>query len=154
MSICKVTDVRELYEVVEAFGKYFYEEKLLPGKFDASHFISSWENYFKVGIGTMWVLRGNFGSSPGIHGGLGALLYPDHYSGDVIASEAFWFVAKEHRGGTEGVRLIITLENWAREVGATRVMMAHIAGVTSEKLETFYGKRGYKKSEVLYVKEL
>jgi GNAT superfamily N-acetyltransferase len=71
-------------------------------------------------------------------------------SSKVLATELAWYVNKKHRGS--GLVLLEVFEQWAEHMGASAVVMADLQDVAS--LARLYEKRGYKKREVSYVKEI
>jgi GNAT superfamily N-acetyltransferase len=147
--IRRIYNIQEVKPVAETLGRAFYAEGKVTDPFDVNYFMQAWENYFKIGIGAMWV----FESGGKIQGALGALLFPDHYSGSPIASEAFWFIDSGARG-LGGIRLLQTFEDWAVEVKAKKILMAHLQDSMPQKLEKFYLHRGFRHIESIYMKQL
>lgn len=83
-------------------------------------------------------------------GAIGGLVGPHFVSGGLAASELFWWVEPEHRGS--GVRLLFAYEAEAKRRGATVSSM--IAPDGSEDVESIYRRRGYRRAEAYYMKEL
>lgn len=128
---------------------YFKEAKVLPGTFKVDCFLSSWSSILAAGYGAMW--RYQFGAD---HAGLmGALLSPDLNDGEVTATEMFLYVLPEYRDRGFGIRLINNFLEWAKECGATRVMMAHVLGDRNGFLDHFT-QRGFKEAGIILVKDL
>lgn len=76
--------------------------------------------------------------------GLGS--FPDPFSGDLVASELFWY--SESPGA--GVRLLKRAEAWARCIGAVRLqMVAPTDGVAS-----MYERLGYELTERAYMRSV
>ena len=79
-------------------------------------------------------------------GMIGLAVLPHFMSGELVASELFWWVEPEARRGTGGVRLLRRAESWARSTQAVRMQMiaptAHVA--------KFYQALGYVPMEVAY----
>lgn len=71
----------------------------------------------------------------------------------ITATEMWWFVDPEARNAGIGTALMDALESWARDVGAWRLSMMLIEGI-SPGVEQMYEKRGYVPREKTFVKEL
>ena len=80
------------------------------------------------------------------------MLYPDLYSGDLIATEFFWFVRAEVRG--QGLKLYYAFEAWARARHCAQIRMVHLLDLMPERLAKVYRRLGYEPAETHYVKEL
>lgn len=81
-------------------------------------------------------------------GMIGGSVVPIWYSNQTQAAEFAWC------GSGGGISLLRQFETWAKEKGATRVVMAHLLVEGAERVEAIYDKLGYKKAEVAYYKEL
>lgn len=77
-------------------------------------------------------------------GMIGMLAMPHFVSGQMVASELFWWVEPESRG--HGVRLLRAAERWAASVGATHIHMI-APGVDVARL---YERLGYTQIERVY----
>jgi len=66
--------------------------------------------------------------------------------------EDFWYVKKEHRGSTVGIKLFDKLMDWFEAKGADSVHMTHYHW--NPKVEKFYRKKGFRPFEVSYAKVL
>lgn len=146
----KEIKIDELKKVAE-FGELFFKEGSLPGKFNPSIFIKMWETFITNRSG---VILGLFSKNGQLFGILGGLIYPDINSGDLTATEAFWFVKKDKRNGLGGIRLLKHFEKWAIARGAKRIIMVHLININPEKMEKYYKTIGYKPIETHYVKEV
>jgi GNAT superfamily N-acetyltransferase len=73
-----------------------------------------------------------------------------HYGHSLAVTESF-FVAKAHRKGGVGVKLLKAAEERAREVGATCLMVSAPAGGT---LERVMPRMGYRHSNTVFVRSL
>jgi GNAT superfamily N-acetyltransferase len=83
---------------------------------------------------------------------LGALIFPDVNSSDLVATEMFWYSDKNARGC--GLALFSAFERWAKENGAKHAIMVHLSNSMPEKLRRFYGKKGYCEVDTHYMKEI
>lgn len=126
----------------------FYEEGKLPGKMSDESFVRSWGSFLRSDTGTI-IAEKEDGKITGL---LGAILFPDLNNGDLVATEAFWYVDPQHRGG--GIKLFNRFEEWGKARGAKRLIMVHLLSSMPEALNRFYKRRGYRPVEVNYVKEI
>ncbi len=84
----------------------------------------------------------------GLIGMIGMLLYPHHFSGELIAGELVWWVDPMHRG--RGVRLVRQAEQWAFGHGARRIQMIAPSREVGRVLE----RLGYPPIETAHQKTL
>lgn len=78
----------------------------------------------------------------------------DGLLGKPMASELMWYVAPEHRQSKIAGTLISMFEKWAKENEIKYVTMSHYDNPLGDTLAKAYAKRGFKKMEVTYLKEL
>lgn len=81
-------------------------------------------------------------------GMIGAHLFRHPISGEIMASELFWWVEPEHRGA--GLPLLRALEAWARSRGAAKLQMI----APDDRTGRVYGALGYAKLETTFQKAL
>lgn len=130
-------------------GKLFYREGALPGKFVPEQFLATWRKFFELGFAAIFALRIN----EELVGALGAAVLPDPNDGVLVGSEMFWWVAPKARG--HGLSLLNAFEEWAVfEMGARRLGMVHLLSLAPERMGKLYERRGYKATELHYVKEV
>jgi GNAT superfamily N-acetyltransferase len=129
-------------------GPQFFAEGGLPGRFVPDVFSAKWGSLIEQGIG---FILGLFRDGR-IAGAFGGVVVEDLNSGDLVASECFWFVTPESRG--RGFELLLAYEAEARKRGAVRCSMIHLLSLQPEKLGELYERRGYKAVETSYFKEL
>lgn len=139
---------REELPQIPAIGVAFFKEASLPGEMRHDVFVRNWEIYFDLNIGVMLGLFDG-GKCTGV---LGGLILPDPNDGELVASELFWYVLKEHRIG--GIRLLKAFEEHAKVRGAKRITMVHLLQENAEKLGRYYQKNGYSPIECHYIKQL
>jgi len=65
-------------------------------------------------------------------------------------SEDFWYVKKEERGTSIGIKLFNKLMKWFEDQGAKRIHMTHYHW--NEKVSKFYNRKGFVPFEISYVK--
>lgn len=138
-----IEDIKSLQQCADAF----FPVAGLRGSFNMGHFEQCWQTYYALGIGKIMVVR----HSGRVVAAMGCLRVPDLYTGEMVASEVFWFVLPEHRG--VGLALLDAYEKWARDEGCREVRMIHLSGLMPERLKALYQRRGYCEVEVAYGKE-
>lgn len=147
-----MSDIRPLriddLPAAAALGRFFYEEGALPGVLVPEVFIATWTHMLSSGNG---VIFGKFAGDE-LVGFLGGVIYNDPNDGELVASEFFWFIRKEYRGG--GIALLDAFEEWAKGMGAKRIVMVHLTNLMPESLGAFYRRRGYSPIEVHYMMEV
>lgn len=147
----RITNIEaEPEENLKWLGESFFKEGSLPGGFNLGVFRKTWAGLLSAYNGALWKAMDN----GKLIGGMGAIIYPDPNDGALVATEAFWYIAPEHRGSSSGLRMLNEFELWAAMRGAKRLHMAYLLASMPEKVSKLYEKRGYKAREVIYVKEI
>lgn len=151
--------IRQLHadEIVglRGLGRAFFAEGRLPGAFRYPVFADSWRRLLGSGLGAIfayWPEGDQYGEEPA--GALGAAVYPDPNDGELVATEFFWFVMPDRRGGPAALRLLRAYETWAQSVGARRLIMVHLAALRADDLKRVYERMGYREVETHYIKEV
>ncbi len=119
-------------------------------RFDAAHFEKQFAVLMDAGLGVLFLLEQE-GVIQGVFGGMAA---PDLFHGGMVASEIFWFVRKEARGGIGGGRLLAAFETWALEQCCEEIQMVHLEASMPGELSSFYIRRGYNLVEARYSKQI
>lgn len=127
-------------------GLAFFDEGKLPGKFDPETFLTKIGSFIDGGSG---VVIGYFNDNV-IRGAIGGIKYADIYTNDLVATEMWWFVLPQYRGGTAAMRLIRAFQTWAKASGCKRCSMVHLAGLQPERLKHVYESLGYSLTETCY----
>lgn len=140
----EISDLPRLAGCAEAF----YSASQFLKRFDIQKFTDLWTALINNGTGVIFLLE----HEGEITGTIGGMIYPEPYSGELVASEFFWFVHEANRGG--GIRLYKAFEQWARDNDCSQIMMVHLCDSMPDKLERVYKHFGYQAAEVRYVKEL
>jgi len=128
----------------------FFSEANVGGEFNDETFILSWTGFMKSQNGVIFILT----EHEQIVGAIGGLTYRDVNTGKGITIETFWYVDKEYRDKGVGIQLIHQLEQWARSMFCTRLVMAALMNADFSKMEKFYTEKGYKILDVNFGKEL
>lgn len=131
-------------------GQSFSIEAKRPGRFKPEIWKKNWLNFIKLDIGRIWML--DLGGK--ICGCIGGLVYPDIGDDLPSCSENFWYVLPEHRGGMGAMRLLKSLEAWAKERGVIEHFMYRHVESMDERIEDFYKSLDYKLCQKVFVKEL
>tara|TARA_R110000868_G_scaffold187432_1_gene429951 strand:+ start:315 stop:776 length:462 start_codon:yes stop_codon:yes gene_type:complete len=118
--------------------------------FHVEHFCGFWGALIDAGYGSIFLLE----QEGVIQGLIGGLATPDPYHGGMVASEAFWWVLPEYRGGIGAGRLYKAFETWAVEQCAEEIRMVHLEASMPERLAKFYERNGYTLMETHYSKPL
>jgi GNAT superfamily N-acetyltransferase len=77
-------------------------------------------------------------------GFVGAVINEFFFSEYERATDLGFYILPEHRGGTTAVRLLKTIENWAKEMGVNEIFMGHSVGGKVEETKQFYLRNGYR----------
>jgi hypothetical protein len=86
---------------------------------------------------------------------LGFVIFPLFMNKQTIMSqELFWWVDKEIRGTTAGIKLLKMAEKISKESGATVMNMLSLEDLNGEKVNKMYSKLGYKRKEQFYMRVL
>lgn len=129
-------------------ARQFYAASRVLRRFEIECFVAFWTGMLAGGAGVIFLAE----AGENIAGVIGGLVYPEPYSGELLAQEFFWYVDEQQRG--QGVRLYLRFERWARERGCAEIRMAHLVDSMPEKVARFYERAGYTKVETLYSKRL
>lgn len=120
-------------------GEDFFKEAQLPGKFNPEHWEQIWTTLLVDGIGEVWYYENV--EHREVVGAIGAVIAPDIHTGDLIATESFWFVSKQARSKA-GFELFHKLVERAEQRGCKRVMMSAVLhSPTFLSVNKFYTQR-------------
>lgn len=118
--------------------------------FNKGHFIETWSNAQRHGLGTSWMLKEN-----GVTlGAIGGIIAPELIDGAKVASLAFWFVRRSNTGSFDATRLFLQFEMWAAMQGAERIVVALCYDTMGGTQELFLKSRGYLPYETRHYKAL
>jgi len=145
-SLIRIADLGRLIPL----AREFYSKSRFLRNLDPDRFTRMWAELIERGAGEIFLLPDD-GSGP-ITGALGAVTYAEPYSGELIATEFFWYVADGFRG--QGMNLYRAFEEWARNRKCSQIRMVHLMDSMPDKLNVVYRRLGYEPAELHYVKEL
>lgn len=140
------SELLELRGVLINFYKILPYEKDLDGV--EKNWIPTWKGLIKSKKGKIFALE----KERKIIGALGFLIAPALEDGALCATEAFWYVDKQHRGA--GLKLLNKYESYAKSIGCKRIAMVHLENSMPDKLKKLYTRKKYKHIESFYLKEL
>ena len=146
--VIRTATARDLNAKLAPAAEEFYAASKFLQRFDLPRFCDLWRGLLESGTGTI-ILAEEDGA---VDGAIGGVVYPEPYSGELVASEFFWFVRESSRG--EGLRLYRAFEKWARDKGAVQIRMVHLHDSMPGKLSRVYERLGYTAVETHYVKGL
>lgn len=126
----------------------FFQEAKLPMALVPEIWQANWSQFLDLGLAVIYVSTDRDGR---LTGGIGGLAIQDPNDGQPVLSEMFWYVDPASRG--DGLRLLRAFEGWAVDHRAKRVTMVHLEAI-NQRLGPLYERRGYKKLETHYYKEL
>ncbi len=136
---------------IVASAQDFAEEAGYPFPVNGEHFLTFWDSVLRSGIGSFYAAVNDANL---VVGGFGGLFFPDSFSGELHASESFWFLNPEVRGTSIGLKLFNAFEAEAKERGCKAIVMIHLAGLGDVPLDKLYVRKGYAKAEQIYRKIL
>lgn len=93
--------------------------------------------------------------SDGVTGLIGGYLTPYWMNMDkVFAQEMFWYVSKEHRGGSLGIRLLNAFQEWAKDGGADYCVMSSTTNLNPSGVGNVLKRSGFVPVDISYWKRL
>jgi GNAT superfamily N-acetyltransferase len=87
------------------------------------------------------------------HGMAAAIITNSLIAPVLIVQELFWYVEKQHRGGTTAARLFTMIESWAKKRGAKANYMVCMDNM-GDTAQRMYKRCGYVPREHIFVKAL
>jgi GNAT superfamily N-acetyltransferase len=73
------------------------------------------------------------------------------FSSDVVANELAWYISPDQRNGKAAFKLLKVYEDWAKDMGATSVVMSD---TSTKDLTKLFSRKGYRNIERSYIKEI
>ena len=132
------------------YGKNFADASG-AGEFDDTSLLKSISDILSTKRGKFFVLE----IDKQVAGGLGVVAFPCYFNRkNLRVQEIFWWVDPQFRNSRESIKLFYKIEEWAKEIGANQVMVSAMAALETEKLDKFYTKKGFRKMDINYVKDL
>lgn len=78
----------------------------------------------------------------------------EYFSGTIIASDLGMFVHPVYRGSSVFYRLLKSFEQWAKDHGASKMLLYHSTGIEPEKTKKLFTKLEYTEFGSIFDKEL
>jgi len=148
----RIGESKDLPDIVRMCGD-FWESTVYKAEHGIAHDPCTTESFAQecINQGLLVVLEID-GSVCGFACGMKSFLLGN---ADVCTgSEVAWWVDPEHRGGKNGIGLLLKLEDLARNSGIVFWSMMFMCSSMPDKIESIYNKMGYFKNEVSYTKRL
>lgn len=83
----------------------------------------------------------------------GALLYPLYFNpAHEVVQELFWWLNPEARGSGAGEKLFQSVQDWAKDNGASVIFMIALDDGRVDKMDRFYKRAGFHPLERTYMK--
>lgn len=83
----------------------------------------------------------------------GALLYPLYFNpAHEVVQELFWWLNPEARGSGAGEKLFQSVQDWAKDNGASVIFMVALDDDRVDKMDKFYRRAGFNPMERTYMK--
>lgn len=87
-------------------------------------------------------------------GVIAGLLFDHPFDGVKTAQVVLWYMAPDMRKTPDGIDMFKEFERWAGRHGARRLIVSHNTTIMPQRLQFFYGNRGYRAFEICYVKNV
>lgn len=138
----------ELADTVPLAGEFHAAAKL-GGEFDSGIFIDTMASLGESGrLGAIGLFCGD-----NLVGVLLGMIARHFLTDHLIAQEIMWWVTPDARNGSHGIRMVAEFEKWAKEFGASAVIMASFVETDGDdRLSAIYEHREYRKVETHFFK--
>lgn len=141
----------EMFSLTREPAVAFFNESKIDGVLNFKHFCDWWDQAIGISVGVVLVNESE-GKSNGIIGGLVSQCM---MTGDIIATECFWWIAPELRDHSPaGMRLFLKWEEMVKERYAKRIYVGNLHAVNHDKMQDLYHRLGYKSLETHYCKSV
>lgn len=132
------------------FGKEFAKVSG-AGNFDDLSLLKFVNDILSTKRGKVFILEIN----KQVAGTIGVVAYPCYFNRSSLrVQETFWWVDPEYRNTKESIKLFTKVEEWAKEIKADQVMISAMEALDPDRLGRFYTKKGFRKMDINYVKDL
>lgn len=138
----------EQLDILVSMGERAAREGDIP-RFDPGAAVFHWKKLYEMGIGRIFVAWSK--GEPA--GAFGAVLAADLYTGDTIATEAFFYVYPEHRSFKTMRSLWEAYDAWSESKGVVRQYLSAHWG-PHERLSRYYSRQGYEPKSVEYERDM
>lgn len=133
-------------------GKSFLEEAGYPAPFNSDAFFNFWSAMITANRSEIWAaIEGTPLNPSRIVGAIAYSFMTCPLTGDFTALEQFFWVDREYRRKGLGLELWDDFEKRAKQRGAKRIMMVHLASLN---LQAAYERRGYRLLEQAFWKNI
>lgn len=142
-----VDDIPAIVSLAPEFIREFHGWRT---SFAPDHLEANWRALYGAGKGQLFGLE-NQGH---VVGAIGGLAFQDFYDAQPVAADMGWFLRRDQRVGTGGIRLLRALEAWAVQRGARRLTFAMIVDRSKPLELRAFDRLGYLPREIVYGKHL
>jgi len=146
--IIRKAELKDIDAVVE-LTKDFFEESISDYglTLDDITIRETISNYIKNLVGIVAEDEGK------VIGVIGGMLLPSIFNkNQLIGQETVWYVQKNYRNGSVGLKLIKSFEDECKSRGTDLIIMGLMGNLNTEILDKYYKKRNYKLLEREYIK--
>lgn len=142
-------DPAELRLLLPLARRFTSKTEVVSG-LDERVWVQGWLDRLRTGRAAIFVRRNANGRI--LTAAIGGILYRNPNDGVLEAKEAFWI--SDPRYPRHGIGLLTTFENWAQVAGARRFWLVRLEGEGAEVLDRLYERRGYRRQEVAFCREI
>jgi len=146
-------DIPQMIPMVRAFHKETLEPFGMG--YDTLSVEKTLTAFVDYHVGLVVEVDGDLPGSTHIVGLIGGAIVPSFTDLRIkIFYESMWYVLPEHRGGSNGIKLLKLVEDYCVKVGVNKIVMIGMYNDNREKLAGFYSRMGFKELEIHYIKDL
>ena len=150
VALIRKAEHRDTEQVLALINEFYYESLR---EYDLSFTVETLKetiaNFIDNHVGLVAEREGK------IVGVIGGLISRSIFNKDeVVGQEAIWYMSKDERKGSLGIRLMKAFERTCKEKGAKFIVMIHMSNLLAKSLGRFYSSMKYKLMEVQFIKEV
>lgn len=144
------TDLRGLVDLlIESYETTSYSEKVKPDSLSIGETVVG---FMATPLALILVAETD---DKELVGTVGAISHPMWLNRDhVFVQEMFWYVKPDKRKSKAGKRLMQTLEDWSRRIGATSLCVASAKSKHQKRMNQIFIKQGFVETETQFTREL
>ena len=129
----------------------FYKESLKEYGLKIS--IATIKNNIKVFIDNHIIIIAE--KNTDIIGVIAGIVVPSIFDdSQIIAQEIMWYINKDFREGSSGLRLLKSFEDICRFLGVNKIYSGHTNNLNPDRLNKFLVRQGYTSMETHYIKNI
>jgi GNAT superfamily N-acetyltransferase len=125
---------------IAKLGRLMHEESSYSGlEFSESRLYVVFELYIRE-PDRLIILAERDGEILGLYAGYVSKYY---FSEELVANDIAWFVVKEKRGSSIGLKLLNIFERWAKAKGVSEIRIKYSTDINPKAFDSLMSKRGY-----------